>query len=115
MPRVKRSINAKKKRRKIIKLAKGFFGARKRIYTLATESVEKALKYAYRDRKTRKRNFRQLWIARINAATRAEGMTYSRFMDGIKKAGITLDRKILADLAVHEPARFSEIVSMVKH
>ncbi|HNT57747.1 MAG TPA: 50S ribosomal protein L20 [Syntrophales bacterium] len=115
MPRVKRSINAKKKRRKIMKLAKGFFGARKRIYTLATESVEKALKYAYRDRKTRKRNFRQLWIARINAATRAEGMTYSRFMDGIKKAGITLDRKILADLAVHEPARFSEIVSMVKH
>ena len=95
MPRVKRSINAKKKRRKIMKLAKGFFGARKRIYTLATESVEKALKYAYRDRKTRKRNFRQLWIARINAATRAEGMTYSRFMDGIKKAGITLDRKIL--------------------
>jgi len=115
MPRVKRSINAKKKRRKIMKLAKGFFGARKRIYTLATESVEKALKYAYRDRKTRKRNFRQLWIARINAATRAEGMTYSRFMDGIKKAGIALDRKILADLAVHEPARFSEIVSMVKH
>ncbi|HOP35252.1 MAG TPA: 50S ribosomal protein L20 [Syntrophales bacterium] len=115
MPRVKRSINAKKKRRKIMKLAKGFFGARKRIYTLATESVEKALKYAYRDRKTRKRNFRQLWIARINAAARAEGMTYSRFMDGIKKAGITLDRKILADLAVHEPARFSEIVSMVKH
>ncbi|HPQ60749.1 MAG TPA: 50S ribosomal protein L20 [Syntrophales bacterium] len=115
MPRVKRSINAKKKRRKIMKLAKGFFGARKRIYTLATESVEKALKYAYRDRKTRKRNFRQLWIARINAAARAEGMTYSRFMDGIKKAGIALDRKILADLAVHEPARFSEIVSMVKH
>ncbi len=115
MPRVKRSINAKKKRRKIMKLAKGFFGARKRIYTLATESVEKALKYAYRDRKTRKRNFRQLWIARINAAVRSEGMTYSRFMDGIKKAGIVLDRKILADLAVHEPARFSEIVSMVKH
>jgi len=115
MPRVKRSINAKKKRRKILKLAKGFFGARKRIYTLATESVEKALKYAYRDRKTRKRNFRQLWIARINAAVRSEGMTYSRFMDGIKKAGIVLDRKILADLAVHEPARFSEIVSMVKH
>ncbi len=115
MPRVKRSINAKKKRRKIMKLAKGFLGARKRIYTLATESVEKALKYAYRDRKTRKRNFRQLWIARINAAARAEGMTYSRFMDGIKKAGIALDRKILADLAVHEPARFSEIVSMVKH
>ena len=115
MPRVKRSINAKKKRRKILKLAKGFFGARKRIYTLATESVEKALKYAYRDRKTRKRNFRSLWIARINAAARSEGMTYSRFMDGIKKAGIALDRKILADLAVHEPGRFSEIVSMVKH
>ena len=73
MPRVKRSINAKKKRRKIMKLAKGFFGARKRIYTLATESVEKALKYAYRDRKTRKRNFRQLWIARINAATARKG------------------------------------------
>ena len=115
MPRVKRSINAKKKRRKILKLAKGFFGARKRIYTLANESVEKALKYAYRDRKTRKRNFRSLWIARINAAARSEGMTYSRFMDGIKKAGIALDRKILADLAVHEPGRFSEIVSMVKH
>jgi len=115
MPRVKRSINAKKKRRKILKMAKGFFGARKRIYTLATESVEKGLKYAYRDRKTKKRNFRRLWIARINAAVRMEGMTYSRFMDGIKKAGIVLDRKILADLAVHEPKRFSEIVSMAKH
>jgi len=115
MPTVKRSVNAKKKRRKILKMAKGFFGARKRIYTLATESVEKAMKYAYRDRKTKKRNFRRLWIARINAAVRLEGLTYSRFMDRIKKAGIVLDRKVLADLAVHEPKHFSEIVSLARN
>jgi large subunit ribosomal protein L20 len=112
MSRVKRSINAKKKRRKILKLAKGFFGARSRLYRLARESVLRAMKFAYRDRKVRKRDFRKLWIVRINAAARLNGVTYSRLTNGLKKAGMELDRKILADLAVNDPATFSHIVDM---
>ena len=110
MPRVKRSVTAKKKRRKIFKLAKGFFGARSRLLRTATEAVNRAMKYAYRDRRTRKRDFRRLWIARINAAARSNEITYSRLIDGMKKAGIELDRKVLADIAVHDPQGFSQIV-----
>ena len=114
MPRVKRSLTAKKKRRKILKLAKGYFGARSRLLRTATEAVDRAMKYAYRDRRVRKRDFRKLWIARINAAARSHDISYSRFVDGMKKAGIELDRKILADIAVHDPRGFSEIVNLAK-
>ncbi len=114
MSRVKRSIHARKKRRGILKLAKGYFGARSRLYRTATEAVERAMKYSYRDRRVRKRNFRKLWIARINAAARLNDISYSRFISGIKNAGIELDRKILADLAVHDPKAFSSIAGMAK-
>ncbi len=114
MARVKRSVNAKKKRRKILKLAKGYFGARSRLYRVATEAVERGMKFAYRDRKVRKRDFRKLWIARINAAARMHDMTYSVFINGIKKAGVSMDRKILADLAVNDPQGFSHIVGIAK-
>ncbi len=114
MPRVKRAITAKKKRRKILKMAKGFFGARSRLLRTATEAVDRAMKYAYRDRRVRKRDFRKLWIARINAAARLNGISYSRLIDGIKKAHVTIDRKMLADLAVHDPRGFSQIVSLAK-
>jgi large subunit ribosomal protein L20 len=114
MSRVKRSITAKKKRRKILKLAKGYFGARSRLLRTATEAVDRAMKYAYRDRRVRKRDFRKLWIARINAAARSNEISYSRFINGIKKAGVDLDRKILADIAVHDPGGFSEIVNLAK-
>ncbi len=114
MPRVKRSVAAKKKRRKILKLAKGFFGARSRLFRTATEAVDRSMKYACRDRRVRKRAFRQLWIARINAAARLNEVTYSRFIAGVKKAGLVLDRKILADLAVSDPNAFSKIAAMAK-
>jgi len=114
MPRVKRGITAKKKRRKILKWAKGFFGARSRLLKTATEAVDRSMKYAYRDRRVRKRDFRRLWIARINAAAKLNDMTYSRFIAGIKKAGLVMDRKILADLAVYDPQAFSAIASMAK-
>ncbi len=114
MSRVKRSLTAKKKRRKIFKMAKGYFGARRRLLRTATEAVNRAMKYAFRDRRVRKREFRMLWIARINAAARMNGITYSRLMEGVRKAGIALDRKILSDLAIHDPGAFSQIVSMVK-
>ncbi|MEN6330892.1 MAG: 50S ribosomal protein L20 [Smithella sp.] len=111
MSRVKRGVTARKKRRKILKLAKGFFGARSRLIRTATEAVNKAMKYAYRDRRARKREFRQLWIARINAAARLNNITYSRLIDGMKKSGIVLDRKILAELAVNDPQGFAQIVA----
>jgi len=111
MSRVKRGVTARKKRRKILKLAKGFFGARSRLIRTATEAVNKAMKYAYRDRRARKRDFRQLWIARINAAARLNNITYSRLIDGMKKSGIMLDRKILAELAVNDPQGFARIVA----
>jgi large subunit ribosomal protein L20 len=114
MPRVKRSVTAKKKRRRILKWAKGFFGARSRLLRTATEAVDRSMKYAYRDRRVRKRDFRQLWIARINAGARLNDVTYSRFISGIKKAGLVLDRKMLADLAVNDPNAFSKIAAMAK-
>ena len=114
MPRVKRSITAKKKRRKILKLAKGYFGARSRLLKTATEAVNRAMKYAYRDRRVRKRDFRKLWIVRINAAARSYNITYSRLIDGMTKANVALDRKILADLAVHDPQGFAAVVNLAK-
>jgi large subunit ribosomal protein L20 len=114
MPRVKRSITAKKKRRKILKLAKGFFGARSRLLRTATEAVDRSLKYAFRDRRVRKREFRKLWIARINAAARTNEITYSRLMDGIKKAGVDINRKMLSEIAIHDPQAFSDIVNVAK-
>lgn len=114
MSRIKRGVTARKKRRKILKLAKGFFGARSRLIRTATEAVNKAMKYSYRDRRARKREFRQLWIARINAASRLNNISYSRLMDGMKKSGIELDRKILAELAVNDPQGFAQIVVAAK-
>ena len=114
MARVKRSITAKKKRRKILKMAKGYFGARSRLLRTATEAVERAMKYAYRDRRTRKRDFRKLWIARINAAARLNDISYSWLIAGMKEAQVLIDRKILADLAIHDPRAFSEIVNLTK-
>ena len=114
MTRVKRSVNARKKRRATLEQAKGFRGEAHSSYKRAKEAVMKADSYAYRDRRNRKRDFRRLWIARINAASRSHGITYSRFMAGIKKAAIDLDRKVLADLAVNDPAAFGSIVEKVK-
>jgi large subunit ribosomal protein L20 len=110
MSRVKRGVNAQKRRRKILKRAKGFFGARSRLIRTATEAVNKAMEYSYRDRRARKREFRQLWIARINAAARLNNISYSRLIDGLKKSGIELDRKMLAELAVHDPKGFAQVV-----
>lgn len=114
MARIKRGVTARKKRRKILKMAKGFFGARSRLLRTATEAVNKALTYAYRDRRGRKREFRQLWIARINAAARLNNISYSRLIDGMKKAEIALDRKILAELAVNDPQGFAKVVALAK-
>ena len=114
MPRARCSPHSRARRRKILKAAKGYVGGRSRTLRQAKETVEKALCYAYRDRRTRKRDFRRLWITRINAATRMEGLPYNRFMEGIKKAEIVLDRKILADLAVSDPASFSQIVQRAR-
>ncbi len=114
MSRIKRSVNARKRRRKVLKLAKGFFGARSRLLRTATEAVNKAMKYAYRDRRARKREFRQLWIARISAAAGMNSITYSRLIDGMRKSGIELDRKILAELAVNDPQAFAQVVTIAK-
>jgi large subunit ribosomal protein L20 len=114
MSRVKRSVTARKKRRKILKMAKGFFGARSRLLKTAREAVHKALQYAYRDRRSRKREFRRLWIARINAAAEVHEISYSRLVDGMKKAGIEIDRKILADIAVNDPKGFEQVVNIAK-
>ncbi|MDA8125728.1 MAG: 50S ribosomal protein L20 [Deltaproteobacteria bacterium] len=114
MPRVKRSLTAHKKRRKILKAAKGFFLSRSRLLRTATEAVDHAMAYAYRDRKVRKRDFRKLWIARINAAARMNGITYSRLIDGMNKAGVEIDRKMLSELAIHDPHGFSEIATLAK-
>ena len=114
MPRVKRGVTAHARHKKILKLAKGFRGRRKNVFRIAKQAVMKAGQYAYRDRRTRKRVFRQLWIARINAASRGLGITYSRFMAGLKKANIDIDRKVLSDMAIHDPAGFSSIVDKVK-
>ncbi|MEK0417915.1 MAG: ribosomal protein RplT [Pseudomonadota bacterium] len=114
MPRVKRGVTAHARHKKILALAKGFRGRRKNVFRIAKQAVMKAGQYAYRDRRARKRVFRQLWIARINAASREMGVTYSRFMAGLKKAQIDIDRKVLADLAVNDPAAFGSIVEKVK-
>jgi large subunit ribosomal protein L20 len=110
MARVKRGVTARAAHKKVIKAAKGYFGRRKNTFRSAIQAVEKAGQYAYRDRRTKKRNFRALWIQRINAATRELGLTYGRFIHGLGKAGIEVDRKVLADLAVHDPQGFAALV-----
>jgi len=110
MARVKRGVTSHARHRKVIKQAKGYYGRRKNTIRIAKQAVEKAGQYAYRDRKVRKRTFRALWIQRINAAARASGLSYGRMIDGLKKAGIDLDRKVLADMAVHEPETFKGLV-----
>ena len=114
MPRVKRGVTARARHKKILKLAKGYRGRRKNVFRIAKQAVMKAGHYAYRDRRTRKRVFRALWIARINAAARSLGITYSKFMAGMRKASIEIDRKMLAELAVKDPAAFGSIVAKVK-
>ncbi|MHB1400338.1 MAG: 50S ribosomal protein L20 [Trichloromonadaceae bacterium] len=114
MPRAKRGFKARRRRNKVLKLAKGFRGARSKLFRSATEAVDRALNYAFRDRKVKKRDFRALWIARINAAARDNGLTYSRLIYGLKQAEIGLDRKILAQLAVADPKGFSVIVEKAK-
>ncbi len=114
MPRVRRGVPAAKRRKRILKRAKGFFGGRSKLYSVAVEAVEKADKYAYRDRRQRKREFRGLWIARINAAARQNGTSYSRLMAGLKSAGIEVDRKILAQLALEDPQSFAAIVERAR-
>ena len=113
MSRVKRGVTSHARHRKAIKQAKGYYGRRKNTIRVARQAVEKAGQYAYRDRKVRKRTFRALWIQRINAAARENGLTYGRLIDGLKKAGIELDRKVLADIAVHEPQTFKGLVEAV--
>lgn len=114
MSRVKRGVTTHARHRKVIKAAKGYYGRRKNTFRIANQAVEKAGQYAYRDRKAKKQNFRSLWIQRINAAARAEGLTYGRFINGLSKAGIEVDRKVLADIAVHEPASFKTLVDQAK-
>jgi len=114
MPRVKRGVTARARHKKVLALAKGFRGRRKNVYRIAKQAVMKAGQYAYRDRRAKKRVFRRLWIARINAASRSLGLTYSKFIAGLKKAQIDIDRKVLSDMAIHDPAAFGSIVDKVK-
>lgn len=114
MSRVKRGMTAHARHKKVLAMAKGYRGRNNNVFRVAVEKVEKALQYAYRDRRAKKRNFRSLWIQRINAAARLHDMTYSRFMNGLTKAGIELDRKVLADIAVKEPETFTKLVDQVK-
>ena len=114
MSRVKRGVTSHAKHKKVFKAAEGYYGRRKNTIRIAKQAVEKANQYAYRDRKTRKRNFRALWIQRINAATREHGLPYGRFIDGLAKAGVEVDRKVLSDLAITEPAAFQAIVEKAK-
>jgi large subunit ribosomal protein L20 len=113
MPRATNKVAAHRRRKRILKLAKGYWGRRGNVYTVAKNTVEKALQYQYRDRKQRKRQFRRLWIARINAAARLNGMSYSRLMGAIHKSEVVLNRKVLADLAVYDPAAFRQVVAAV--
>ena len=115
MPRARHGVSAHRKRRKILKKAEGYWGGRHRLYTVARDSVKRAMAYATRDRKVRKRDFRRLWVVRINAACRAQGLSYSVFMKGLKEAKVTLDRKVLADLAVHDTGTFQELVTLAKN
>ncbi len=114
MARVKRGVTAHAKHKKVLKAAKGFYGRRKNTIRIAKQAVEKSLQYAYRDRKARKRNFRALWVQRINAGVREHGLTYGRFIDGLNKAGIEIDRKVLSDMAIHEPQAFAALVGKAK-
>ena len=114
MPRVKRGVTARRRHKKILKQAKGYYGARSRVFRVAKQAVIKAGQYAYRDRRQRKRQFRALWIARINAAARVNGLSYSRLIAGLKKAAIEIDRKVLADLAVYEQSAFTAVVEKAK-
>ena len=114
MPRSVNSVASRKRRKKILKAAKGYFGRRKNVYTVAKNAVEKAMTYAYRDRKNNKRNFRSLWVMRINAGARLHGMSYSQFMGKVKTNNIELNRKVLADLAMNNPEAFKAIVEKVK-
>ncbi len=114
MPRAKGGFKTRRRRKKILGKAKGFFGARSKLFTVATEAVDKALLHAYKDRKNKKREFRALWIARINAASRALGMTYSQLISGLKKANIGLDRRSMADMAYHDPKAFVALTEAAK-
>ncbi|MEJ2516175.1 MAG: 50S ribosomal protein L20 [Gammaproteobacteria bacterium] len=114
MARVKRGVTAKQRHKKILKKAKGHYGARRKSFRVAKQSVTKAGQYAYRDRRNRKREFRSLWIVRINAAARSHGLSFSRLMDGLKKAGVELDRKVLADMAVFQPEAFGAVAEQAK-
>ena len=114
MPRVKRGVPGAKRRKKVLKRAKGYFGGRSKLHSVATEAVDKADKYAYRDRRQRKREFRGLWIARINAAARQNGVSYSRLMAGLKAAGVEVDRKVLAQLALEDPQGFTALAEKAK-
>jgi len=114
MARVKRSVQARARHKKVLKQAKGYYGARRKVFRVANQAVIKAAQYSYRDRRQRKRQFRRLWIVRINAAAREHGLSYSRFMDGLNKADIEIDRKVLADLAVHDSAAFGALAEKAK-
>lgn len=114
MPRVKRGVNAKKKKKKILGMAKGYFGSKSRKYRPAKEQVTKSLAYSYRDRRAKKRDFRKLWIIRINAAARDNGLSYSRFMNGLRLAEVEIDRKVLSELAVNDPMAFTELAEIAK-
>ncbi|WP_140909127.1 50S ribosomal protein L20 [Cognatiluteimonas lumbrici] len=114
MARVKRGVQARRRHKKVLKQAKGYYNARRKVFRVANQAVIKALQYAYIGRKQKKRNFRSLWITRINAAARINGMSYSRFMNGLSKAGITLDRKVLADIAVHDEKGFAALAEKAK-
>lgn len=114
MPRVKRGVVAHARHKKVLERAKGYRGARKNVYRVAKQAVDKADQYAYRDRRQRKRQFRALWIARINAAARINGMSYSRFMNGLKKSEIEIDRKVLADIAIHDKEAFTALAEQAK-
>ncbi len=114
MPRVKRGVTARARHKKVMAKAKGYYGARSRVYRVAKQAVIKAAQYAFRDRRQKKREFRALWIVRVNAAARSHGMSYGNFMNGLKKAAIEIDRKILADIAVHDKAAFAALVEQAK-
>ena len=114
MPRVKRSVSARKKRREVLDNAKGYYGAKSRSYRAAKEQLQHSMQYAYRDRRNKKREIRRLWITRINAAARINGLSYSRFINGLKAAGIELDRKVLSDIAISDPAAFAKLAELAK-
>lgn len=114
MPRSKNKVASRERRRRVLELAKGYWGERSNVWTIAKNHVEKGLSHAYRDRRLKKRNYRRLWIVRINAGARLNGTTYSRLIDGLNKSGISINRKVLADIAMHEPAMFTLIVNRVK-